>query len=163
MPTDKEIDAAAKLIKGDFDYSAKLLQGKDILEAAEKVRAESTKETEYGDIGKDSADRLYKNVLGKWVAQGRSSTPVHPVKIIARWKDGEYYAFEATPRRDISTAPKDGSQFYIGISVRWKPYKPQARKQGYGEGRYQVMNEYGGWVNLGYKPEHWYKLPKKED
>lgn len=61
-------------------------------------------ETEYGDIGIDGADRLYKNVLGTWVAQGRSSTPVHPVKIIARWRDGEYHAFEATREEKLREA-----------------------------------------------------------
>lgn len=46
--------------------------------------------------------------------------------------------------------PKDGTPFYMQtISVlRFKPYKPnsQQAKQGI-KGRWQEMNEYGGWEN----------------
>lgn len=67
-----------------------------------RVGVESTKETDFGDIGIDSADRLYKNILGTWVAQGRLSTPVHPVKIIARWCEGVYESYN--PDKDALIA-----------------------------------------------------------
>lgn len=41
---------------------------------------------------------------------------------------------------------KDGYAVDI-YPVRWKPYKPQARKQLKRSGRWQSMNGYGGWDN----------------
>ena len=61
--------------------------------------------------------------------------------------------------KTIDSGPRDGDEFYIGLPVRWKKYKPQARKQGFPEGRFQMANEYGGWDNLSYKPTHWTPLP----
>ena len=53
--------------------------------------------------------------------------------------------------------PKDGSKFYgkYYSPYKWKPYKPQARKQGYPAGRWQCMNEYGGWENAKNPPSQW--------
>lgn len=54
----------------------------------------------------------------------------------------------------MSNPPKDGSIFYIRqLSIfpcKWTPYKPsseQVRKHGI-MGRWQQMNEYGGWENI---------------
>lgn len=54
----------------------------------------------------------------------------------------------------MNTPPKDGSVFYIRqiniFPCKWKPYKPsseQVRKHGI-MGRWQQMNEYGGWENV---------------
>ena len=110
MPTKRELEAAAEATAAELCdrdsprfpayVKARRPSVKTALEAAEKVRMDA-KGNEYGDIGMDGADRLYKNVLGTWVAQNRiPSTPVYPVKIIARWENGEYHAFKATTKRE---------------------------------------------------------------
>ncbi|AEP08931.1 hypothetical protein [Micavibrio aeruginosavorus] len=57
----------------------------------------------------------------------------------------------------IETAPKDGTPFYARFKTpfRWWPYKKDAQRQGYPEGRWQEMNEYGGWKNTDIVPEEW--------
>lgn len=50
-------------------------------------------ELQDGDIGLDQADRLYKWILKKWVAQGKSSSPVYPVVVIARHSGGVYRSY----------------------------------------------------------------------
>ena len=57
------------------------------------------------------------------------------------------------------TPPPKDKDFYMRcehiMPCRWKPYKPQARKQCYPEGRWQVMNEYGGWDNYDGEIDEW--------
>lgn len=57
------------------------------------------------------------------------------------------------------TPPPKDKDFYMRcehiMPCRWKTYKPQARKQGYPEGRWQVMNEYGGWDNYDGEIDEW--------
>lgn len=55
----------------------------------------------------------------------------------------------------IATAPMDGTAFYARFKtpMRWLPYK-----KGYTgpeKGRWQEMNEYGGWDNTDLVPEDW--------
>jgi len=59
--------------------------------------------------------------------------------------------------QDISTAPRDGTPFYatFEMPMRWKEYKPAARRQGYPAGRWQTMNGYGGWENTDLVPINW--------
>jgi hypothetical protein len=68
----------------------KLYKCRLALQAAEQERQEERSEPQDGDIGIDSAERLYKFLFNTWVAQGESSEPVYPVKIIARKTNGEY-------------------------------------------------------------------------
>lgn len=56
--------------------------------------------------------------------------------------------------RPIETAPRDGTPITVGHLVRFLPYKPQARKQGYPEGRWQEWNGYG-WSNVDWEPTEW--------
>jgi len=46
----------------------------------------------------------------------------------------------------IEQAPRDGTPVAAYRTVRFMPYKPAARKQGYPEGRWQEFNGYG-WEN----------------
>lgn len=46
--------------------------------------------------------------------------------------------------------PKDGTQIYMRViqPMRYLPYKPNSQQYKRGEkGRWQMMNEYGGWEN----------------
>lgn len=60
----------------------------------------------------------------------------------------------------IETAPKDGKSFYVQahykVPFKWKPYKPKSQqfKQGI-RGRWQEMNDYGGWENSDKTPDEW--------
>lgn len=60
----------------------------------------------------------------------------------------------------IKTAPKDGKSFYVQahykVPFKWKPYKPKSQqfKQGI-KGRWQEMNDYGGWENSDKTPDEW--------
>jgi hypothetical protein len=54
--------------------------------------------------------------------------------------------------------PQDGTKFY-GRYVnpfRWHPYSPKSQefKQGI-KGRWQMMDEYGGWKNTHHIPDEW--------
>jgi hypothetical protein len=51
-----------------------------------------------GDFGLDQADRMWKWVFGKWVAQGSGTSPVYPVVIVARWNNGVYKSYN--PEKD---------------------------------------------------------------
>ena len=51
----------------------------------------------------------------------------------------------------IETAPKDGTVLEVPHLVRYLPYKEQARKQGYGHGRWQEHNGFG-WQNINWEP-----------
>ncbi len=58
----------------------------------------------------------------------------------------------------LGEPPKDGSTFYghVWMPFRWKAYKPsseQFRRMGL-KGRWQAMNEYGGWDNAK-APNEW--------
>jgi len=56
------------------------------------------------------------------------------------------------------TAPKDGSPFYARFltPMRFKLYSPKSQEFKRGpKGRWQAMNEYGGWDNCGYGPMDW--------
>ena len=60
----------------------------------------------------------------------------------------------------METAPKDKTIFYVKesyrVPFRWKPYRPKRQKIRHGvKGRWQEMNEYGGWVNSNKKPDKW--------
>lgn len=58
---------------------------------------------------------------------------------------------------DMDAAPRDGTGFYVRSKtpMRWMAYKPAARQQGYPEGRWQELNEHGGWVNSEREPTEW--------
>lgn len=62
-----------------------------------------------------------------------------------------------TPWQPMETAPKDGTKIAGSLIYRWTAYKPQARKIGYPEGRWQRWNGYG-WENAE-PPEYWMPLP----
>jgi hypothetical protein len=64
------------------------------------------------------------------------------------------------PWKLFKTAPKDGRQFYVResylIPFKWKPYKPNSQQFKRGiKGRWQQMNEYGGWDNATRTPDEW--------
>lgn len=64
----------------------------------------------------------------------------------------------------IESAPKDGTPFTarFELPLRWRAYKPDARRQGYPDGRWQVSNGYGGWANLGdMYPSEWKPMVQK--
>jgi hypothetical protein len=50
----------------------------------------------------------------------------------------------------VAEAPKDRVIYaVIRIPVRWHPYKPNSQEVKRGKmGRWQKMNEFGGWENL---------------
>lgn len=55
-----------------------------------------------------------------------------------------------TDWKPLKDAPQDGTPIYIRtVSIfRFKPYKPNSQQAKRGEkGRWQQMNEYGGWEN----------------
>jgi hypothetical protein len=59
------------------------------------------------------------------------------------------------------TAPKDGTIFYVGTAVKWKPYKPNSEQARRGiKGRWMESNGYGGWYPLAGDFEHWAPLPE---
>jgi hypothetical protein len=67
----------------------------------------------------------------------------------------------------IETAPKDGSVFYVQshyrIPFKWKKYKPNSQQFKRGiKGRWQEMNEYGGWENSNKKPDQWQEDKQSE-
>ena len=66
----------------------------------------------------------------------------------AKWKEAE------------STKPENSRPVQTTIVCRYKRYKPQARKQGYGEGRWQLFNGYG-WENANKEINQWCELPTK--
>lgn len=54
--------------------------------------------------------------------------------------------------------PKDGREFaaVMRVPVRWKAYKPSSQQFKAGiKGRWQMMNEYGGWDNADHAGRHW--------
>ena len=59
--------------------------------------------------------------------------------------------------RPIETAPRDGTPFRVRFTttMRFLPYKKDARRQGYPAGRWQEAGEYGGWNNTRYEPDEW--------
>ena len=67
-----------------------------------------------------------------------------------------------TKWQPIETAPKDvviEGRVIDTRPYRWKSYSPQARRQMHKAGRWQRMNDYGGWENCD-PPQDW--LPIKE-
>lgn len=58
----------------------------------------------------------------------------------------------------MSTAPMDGSAFYVRYQspFRWKPYSKKSLQYRAGiKGRWQEMNAYGGWDNTENQPTEW--------
>ncbi len=55
----------------------------------------------------------------------------------------------------ISTAPRDGRSFYgrVIMPMRYLPYKKGHNEDT--DGRWQTVNEYGGWENTDHVPEDW--------
>jgi hypothetical protein len=54
--------------------------------------------------------------------------------------------------------PRDGEvyQAEFCVPVRWKAYKPTSEQFRHGiKGRWQKMNEYGGWENADHAGRHW--------
>lgn len=52
--------------------------------------------------------------------------------------------------KPINTAPLDGTPIYLRVvqPYRFLPYKPNSQQAKSGQlGRWQMMNEYGGWDN----------------
>jgi hypothetical protein len=74
---------------------------------------------------------------------------------------------KASEWQPIESAPRDGSVFYgVGyaqIPYRFKLYSPysQEYKQGI-KGRWQRLDEYGGWNNTVTPPQNWIPQPPKE-
>lgn len=55
-------------------------------------------------------------------------------------------------------APRDGTIFYVlhRFPMRWTAYKPSSEQARRGvKGRWQRMNEYGGWENTDIEPTEW--------
>jgi hypothetical protein len=64
--------------------------------------------------------------------------------------------------QDIATAPLDGTTFYARFQApfRWLPYSPKSQQFKSGiKGRWQMMNDYGGWENTEYRPDDWCHHP----
>lgn len=100
--------------------------------------------------------RRYKGDIDK--------SPEHPnPKVLGDVIDRAVEALNSMPIGNQDTAPKDGSEFLVHHTsiVRWNPYKPQARKQGYPDGRWQKMNEYGRFENFECENFHWSKNNKR--
>ena len=58
----------------------------------------------------------------------------------------------------IETAPKDGTAFYsrFATPMRFLPYRPKSSQFKAGiKGRWQEMNDYGGWENTDTTPREW--------
>jgi len=97
-------------------------------------------------------------LLGK-SHQNISLTIQTALKLLEQVQSGEKVV--VTPDKvdnwNYGDPPKDGGVFYgkYYSPYKWKPYKPQARKQGYPAGRWQSMNEYGGWDNAKNIPQQW--------
>jgi hypothetical protein len=56
------------------------------------------------------------------------------------------------------TAPLDGTAFYARYEApfRWLPYKPTSGQFKSGiKGRWQMMNDWGGWDNTEHEPIEW--------
>lgn len=54
--------------------------------------------------------------------------------------------------------PKDGEiyQAWLSVPVRWKAYSPKSEQFRHGiKGRWQQMNEFGGWENADHCGRHW--------
>lgn len=52
--------------------------------------------------------------------------------------------------QSIETCPRDGTTVYLRViqPYRFLPYKPNSQQAKRGDkGRWQMMNEYGGWEN----------------
>lgn len=50
--------------------------------------------------------------------------------------------------QDRQTVPDVKEGYGVFVSpVRWKPYKPEHVRRTGRKGRWQMMNEYGGWEN----------------
>ena len=77
----------------------------------------------------------------------------------------EQVVFKTTPPSDLDAIafkqtdpPQDGSTFYARYltPMRWKPYSPKSQEFKRGiKGRWQMMNEYGGWDNTRHLPDDW--------
>lgn len=68
-------------------------------------------------------------------------------------KEVEAVAMVARP---FDEAPKDESHVHVAAIVRWKKYKPGAPKNLLAiGGRWQEMNEFGGWTNIDWQPEYY--------
>ncbi len=63
----------------------------------------------------------------------------------------------------IANAPKDGTPFTARIEVplRWLASKPDAKRQGFPEGRWQASNGYGGWENFKEEPSEWKPMEQR--
>lgn len=71
-------------------------------------------------------------------------------------------AYEAAKWKGAATEkPSNSRPVQTKILCRYKRYKPQARKQGYPEGRWQVFNGYG-WSNASEEITEWAECEKKE-
>lgn len=68
----------------------------------------------------------------------------------------------------MNTLPMDGTEFYARVEtpMRYKLYKPNSNEAKSGiKGRWQEMNQYGGWDNTDVVPVEWrphYTAPKQE-
>jgi hypothetical protein len=54
--------------------------------------------------------------------------------------------------------PRDGQTYFVTIRVpmRWAAYKPKSEQFRHGiAGRWQKMNEFGGWENATHIGRHW--------
>lgn len=65
----------------------------------------------------------------------------------------------------IEAAPRDGTAFKVEIRteeiVRWHPYKPTSEQFRKGtKGRWQRINDHGGWENYELDATHFTHIPK---
>jgi len=64
---------------------------------------------------------------------------------------------ETITRAEKGEPPKVAGATYfvtIRVPIRWKPYKPTSQEVRLGKmGRWQKMNEYGGWDNFHFGPD----------
>lgn len=152
----EDADRAAKVaidyLRPHLTQSAPVSEPAALNKALEKEEQAHEQTVSQRDAAQDAADEMASLILGeaidwafhdeKWQQAIEKFT--QSVKPVSEWQP-------------IETAPVDGTPFYArqAVPMRWKPYKPQARQQGYPDGRWQEMNEYGGWKNTEREPYEW--------
>lgn len=97
--------------------------------------------------------------IGKCPAYRLTCSGVNRVEAAKKWntRAGIVIDRDKVPWK-TGEPPKDGSPFYARFltPMRWKPYKPNSEQFRSGtRGRWQAMNDYGGWENTEYPPTDW--------